>query len=89
MEMYGKVVELRYLLGAAIIFSLAILSTMFRASSLSTILFYFWPLILSTASVVVGMIVIGRISPINYSGDAEGEALFHYVAGQPAEMVGN
>lgn len=84
MEMYGK----RYLFGAALIFSLAIFITIFRASSsLSTIFFYFWPLLLSTSTVLVGMIVIGRISPpINYSGDTRGEALFDYVAGQPAKI---
>lgn len=92
MEMYAKLVQHRYLFVASIAaaLSFAVLST--STPLLSTLFFYFWPLLLSTASVLVAIVVVGRMSPINsaeFSGDKEGEALLDYVAGQHAELLEN
>ncbi|KAL2253352.1 UNVERIFIED_CONTAM: hypothetical protein Sindi_0129900 [Sesamum indicum] len=92
MEFYAKLLQHRYFLAAAIAVSLslvAVLST--PMPSLTSILFYFWPLFLSTALVLAAIIVIGQISPIppEFFGYKESEALLDYVAGQPASALEN
>lgn len=91
MEIYAKLLQHRYFFAAsiAVSLSLAVFSTV--TPPLTSVIFYFWPLFLSTALVLVAIIVIGQISPINsleFSGDKEGEALLDYVAGQP-ELLEN
>ncbi|KAG6385667.1 hypothetical protein SASPL_154503 [Salvia splendens] len=93
MEMYAKLMQHRNMFIASIAASLSLALVLSTSTPLlSTIFNYFWPLLLSTAMVLVAIVVIARISPINlpeFSGDKEGEALLDYVTGQHAEFLEN
>ncbi|GFQ05364.1 hypothetical protein PHJA_002680500 [Phtheirospermum japonicum] len=91
MDIYAKLLQHKYSFGAAIAVLLSLLFFSTVMPNLSSIIFYFWPLILSTALVLVAIIVFGQISPISLelSGYTEGEALLDYVAGRPEFLENN
>ncbi|PIM99058.1 hypothetical protein CDL12_28454 [Handroanthus impetiginosus] len=84
MDIYAKLLQYKNFFAAIIaVISLALfLSVM---PPVTNILLYFWPLFLSTALVLLAIIVINQTLPIfmDYSGDREVEALLDYVAGHP------
>lgn len=63
-----------------------ILALLFQvAPRFLTILAYFWPLFVSTAVLLMVMIVFGQLSPpsTEIHGEKTGEGLLDYVAGRP------
>ncbi|KAK6934595.1 hypothetical protein RJ641_034750 [Dillenia turbinata] len=80
MDIHEKLLKFKYHFIFGAIISLTISSVFIIAPRFLTILAYFWPLLLSTALVLVAVVVFGRISPP--AGDKAGEGLLDYVAGQ-------
>ncbi|KAL3850957.1 hypothetical protein ACJIZ3_012839 [Penstemon smallii] len=90
MEFYAKLLQHKYFVAAAIAVSstLALFITLLLMPHLTSILSYFWPLFLSTALVLVAIIVIGQMSPIplELSGGTVGQSFLDYVAGHPESL---
>lgn len=88
MEICAKILQHRFFFSVAVAVILILVGFFAVMPRLSGLLYYFWPLFLSTTLVFVAIIVIGHISPISveYSADKEGEALLDYVAGKPESL---
>ncbi|KAK6947077.1 hypothetical protein RJ641_000550 [Dillenia turbinata] len=84
MDIPEKLLKFKYHFIFGAIISLTISSVFIIAPRFLTILAYFWPLFLSTALVLVAVVVLGRISPP--AVDKAGEGLLDYVAGQPEQF---
>ncbi|OVA20147.1 hypothetical protein BVC80_1663g40 [Macleaya cordata] len=69
----------------ATLVSLLLISLIFVAPRLLTILAYFWPLFVSTGLFLVAIVFFGRVSPDDPDsttfGERTGEGLLNYVAG--------
>lgn len=80
-------VEFRFhILGAAAL-AAAVFLLLSLGPSFTTVVSFFWPLLLSTGFLLAAIAVLLRISPPP-EGTADGrtgEELIHYVAGQPVE----
>ncbi|CBI25748.3 unnamed protein product, partial [Vitis vinifera] len=85
MEIQTKLMQYQYHFIITVVVSI-ILALLFQvAPRFLTILAYFWPLFVSTAVLLMVMIVFGQLSPpsTEIHGEKTGEGLLDYVAGRP------
>lgn len=83
-EIQAKLVQYQYHFILTVVVAI-ILALMFQvAPRFLTVLAYFWPLLVSTAVLLVVMIAFGHISPPSTEshGEKTGEGLLNYVAGR-------
>ncbi|EHA8591225.1 hypothetical protein COCNU_scaffold037651G000010 [Cocos nucifera] len=86
-RLLGLVVEFRFhILGAAAL-AAAVFLLLSVGPSFTTVVSFFWPLLLSTGFLLAAVAVLLRISPPPEAtaGERTGEELIHYVAGRPEE----
>ena len=79
--------ELRLPLVLLLVLALAFSTLLWLGPSFSTVISFFWPLLVSTAFFLAAVALLCRISPppSDTAGDLPGEELMDYVAGQPQE----
>lgn len=87
MEIPEKLIKFKYHFITGLILSLAVPSLIYVAHRLNFlhILNYFWPLLASTALVLLAVVVIGKTTPTatDASGHKVGLGVLEYVAGDP------
>ncbi|KAL7103109.1 hypothetical protein ABFS82_08G156200 [Erythranthe guttata] len=88
MEIYSVFLQHRFFLSAAVALLLSLACLLTIMPPVISVLYYFWPLFVSTAIALVAIIVIGQISPIprEFSDERQGEALLDYVAGKQESL---
>ncbi|KAJ0963536.1 hypothetical protein J5N97_028658 [Dioscorea zingiberensis] len=87
MALQARLLEFKLHIAAAVATVAAVISLFLHGPSLSTILTFFWPLLLSTGCFLAVVALVLRIAPPP-SGITAGEELIDYVAGQPEESTG-
>ncbi|KAL5987925.1 hypothetical protein ACLOJK_035685 [Asimina triloba] len=86
MDVPEKLVRLRFHLIFAALGILLLAALFYLVPSFVSLLFYFWPLLLSTALFLAAVFLFHRISPPESDASSHlkaGEQLLDYVAGQP------
>ncbi|KAG2682574.1 hypothetical protein I3843_11G197500 [Carya illinoinensis] len=84
MEIPEKLLKYKFQILIALIFCITLVSVVFIAPSLITVLAYFWPLFLSTALFLFLVVVFGRTSVTGTEVHGENKAgvgILDYVAG--------
>ncbi|KAK7302329.1 hypothetical protein RJT34_13216 [Clitoria ternatea] len=90
MEIQQHLVKFRYPIIGSLLLCFATFSLLYLAPSFVNILFYFWPLLLSTALFLALVLLFAKTSASSLSDDAASiskpaEELLHYVAGHHHE----
>ena len=87
-EIQAKIMQYQYHFIITVVVSI-ILALLFQvAPRFLTVLAYFWPLLVSTAVLLIVMVAFGQISPpsTEIQGEKTGEGLLDYVAGRPGRV---